>query len=135
MVTLEGATVEGGNRMRPEAFFAFFWVLIFGRPRAGHSKHAVLFRCGPLVRQRIGRLRRGVLRGRHAVRPLLVVEAAYPWTLEAAADSMSNLLELRLQVNNVTDESLRIYRDNDRNRIGRYDEYGRRYFFDVALKF
>lgn len=44
-------------------------------------------------------------------------------------------IELRLQVNNLTDEPLRIYRDNDRNRIGRYDEYGRRYLFDVTLKF
>jgi len=44
-------------------------------------------------------------------------------------------IELRLQVNNVTDEPLRIFRDNQANRIGRYDEYGRRYLFDVTLKF
>jgi iron complex outermembrane receptor protein len=46
-----------------------------------------------------------------------------------------NGIELRLQVNNVTDEPLRIFRDNQANRIGRYDEYGRRYLFDVTLKF
>ncbi len=48
---------------------------------------------------------------------------------------LNSAVEFRLQVNNVTDEPLRIYRDNDPNRIGRYDEYGRRYLLDVTLKF
>jgi iron complex outermembrane recepter protein len=37
-------------------------------------------------------------------------------------------------VNNLTDEPLRMHRDNESNRIGRYDEYGRRYLFDVTFK-
>lgn len=48
---------------------------------------------------------------------------------------LSSALQLRLQVNNLTDEPLRMYRDNESNRIGRYDEYGRRYLVDVTLKF
>lgn len=44
-------------------------------------------------------------------------------------------LQLRVQVNNITDEPLRMYRDNLQNRIGRYDEYGRRYLIDVTMKF
>lgn len=44
-------------------------------------------------------------------------------------------VQLRFQVNNLTDEPLRMYRDNQANRIGRYDEYGRRYLVDVTMKF
>lgn len=44
-------------------------------------------------------------------------------------------VQLRFQVNNLTDEPLRMYRDNIENRIGRYDEYGRRYLIDVTMKF
>jgi len=44
-------------------------------------------------------------------------------------------LGVRFQVNNLTNEALRMYRDNDPNRIGRYDSYGRRYLMDVTLKF
>ncbi|MBB6096147.1 TonB-dependent receptor [Povalibacter uvarum] len=44
-------------------------------------------------------------------------------------------VQLRFQVNNLTDEPLRMYRDNRPNRIGRYDEYGRRYLLDVTVKF
>jgi len=40
-----------------------------------------------------------------------------------------------LQVSNLTDEPLRMHRDNESNRIGRDDEYGRRYLFDVTTKF
>lgn len=42
---------------------------------------------------------------------------------------------IRFQVNNLTNQELRMYRDNDPNRIGRYDSYGRRYLVDVTLKF
>ena len=42
---------------------------------------------------------------------------------------------VRFQVNNLTNEALRMYRDNGPNRIGRYDSYGRRYLVDVTLKF
>ncbi len=45
------------------------------------------------------------------------------------------MVGLRLQVNNLTNEALRMYRDNDPNRIGRYDSYGRRYLVDVTVKF
>jgi outer membrane receptor protein involved in Fe transport len=47
----------------------------------------------------------------------------------------SDSILLRLQVNNLTDEPLRMYRDNQPNRIGRYDEYGRRYLLDLTFKF
>jgi len=42
---------------------------------------------------------------------------------------------VRFQANNLTNQALRMYRDNDPNRIGRYDTYGRRYLVDVTLKF
>jgi TonB-dependent receptor len=48
---------------------------------------------------------------------------------------ISKGVDVRLQVNNLTNEPLRMYRDGDRNRIGRYDEYGRRYLLDVTFKF
>jgi TonB-dependent receptor len=41
----------------------------------------------------------------------------------------------RFQVNNLTDEPLRVYRDNNPNRLGRYDEYGRYYLLDVTFQF
>jgi len=44
-------------------------------------------------------------------------------------------MQVRFQVNNLTDEPLRMYRDNRPNRIGRYDEYGRRYLLDLTMKF
>lgn len=42
---------------------------------------------------------------------------------------------VRFQVNNLTNQPLRMYRDNDPNRIGRYDSYGRRFLMDVTVKF
>ena len=42
---------------------------------------------------------------------------------------------LRFQANNLTDEALRIYRDNNSNRLGRYDEYGRSYLLDFTYGF
>jgi iron complex outermembrane recepter protein len=44
-------------------------------------------------------------------------------------------LSFRFQVNNITNEPLRIYRDNDPDRLGRYDVYGRRFLVDVTYKF
>ncbi len=44
-------------------------------------------------------------------------------------------MDLRLQVNNLTDEPLRMYRDNQADRIGRYDVYGRRYLLDLTFRF
>lgn len=41
----------------------------------------------------------------------------------------------RFQVNNLTNETLRIYRDNNANRLGRFDEYGRYYLLDFSLTF
>jgi hypothetical protein len=38
-------------------------------------------------------------------------------------------------VNNLTGQPLRMHRDNQADRIGRYDEYGRRYLVDLTLKF
>ena len=42
---------------------------------------------------------------------------------------------VRLQVNNLTDEPLRITRDNNENRLGSYDVYGRRALLDFTFKF
>lgn len=44
-------------------------------------------------------------------------------------------IDLRLQVNNLSDEPLRMYRDGQPDRIGRYDVYGRRYLLDVTFRF
>ncbi|PXA86799.1 TonB-dependent receptor [Caulobacter sp. D4A] len=48
---------------------------------------------------------------------------------------INEMVGVRFQVNNLTNQELRMYRDNDPNRIGRYDSYGRRYLVDVTLKF
>jgi TonB-dependent receptor len=53
----------------------------------------------------------------------------------STAWQVNDRIGLRFQVNNLTDEELRIYRDNDPNRLGRYDTYGRRFLFDVTFKF
>jgi iron complex outermembrane receptor protein len=42
---------------------------------------------------------------------------------------------IRLQINNLTDEPLRITRDNNENRLGSYDVYGRRALLDFTFKF
>jgi iron complex outermembrane receptor protein len=44
-------------------------------------------------------------------------------------------IDLRFQVNNLSDERLRMYRDGRPDRIGRYDLYGRRYLLDVTFRF
>ena len=48
---------------------------------------------------------------------------------------INETIALRFQVNNLTNQELRMYRDNKPDRIGRYDVYGRRYLFDVTVKF
>ena len=47
---------------------------------------------------------------------------------------VTDRMQVRLQINNLTDEPLRMYRDNQSNRIGRYDEYGRRYLLDLTFR-
>ena len=42
---------------------------------------------------------------------------------------------IRLQINNLTDEPLRITRDNSEDRLGSYDIYGRRALLDFTFKF
>jgi iron complex outermembrane recepter protein len=42
---------------------------------------------------------------------------------------------VRLQINNLTNEPLRISRDNNENRLGSYDVYGRRALLDFTFKF
>lgn len=42
---------------------------------------------------------------------------------------------IRMQINNLTDEPLRITRDNNPNRLGSYDIYGRRALLDFTFKF
>lgn len=53
----------------------------------------------------------------------------------SASYNINDHVTVRFQANNLTNEELRMYRDNDPNRIGRYDVYGRRYLADVTLKF
>lgn len=53
----------------------------------------------------------------------------------SASYKVSESISVRFQANNLTNETLRMYRDNDPNRIGRYDSYGRRYLMDVTFKF
>lgn len=53
----------------------------------------------------------------------------------ATSYQVTKSVQVRLQVNNLSDEPLRIHRDNDSNRLGRYDTYGRRFLFDVSMKF
>lgn len=48
---------------------------------------------------------------------------------------VSDGVALRFQVNNITDEPLRMYRDNQPDRIGRYDVYGRRFLLDATVRF
>jgi TonB-dependent receptor len=48
---------------------------------------------------------------------------------------ITDKIGVRLQVNNLTNERLRMYRDNTPDRLGRYDLYGRRYLMDVTVKF
>jgi hypothetical protein len=42
---------------------------------------------------------------------------------------------IRFQVNNLFDEVARIYRDNEPNRLGRYDVHGRRYLVDLTYRY
>ncbi|HVJ03367.1 MAG TPA: TonB-dependent receptor [Sphingomonas sp.] len=53
----------------------------------------------------------------------------------SASYQISDNITVRAQLNNLTNQRLRMYRDNKPNRIGRYDVYGRRYLFDVTFKF
>jgi len=48
---------------------------------------------------------------------------------------LTQAMDVRFQVNNLTDEPLRMYRDGEPDRIGRYDLYGRRFLLDVTFKF
>ena len=49
--------------------------------------------------------------------------------------SFTDNVAVRFQVNNLTNASMKTYRDGDPNRLGRYDLYGRRYMMDVTVKF
>lgn len=53
----------------------------------------------------------------------------------SASYDVTSKITLRAQVNNLSNERLRMYRDNKPNRIGRYDLYGRRYLIDATLRF
>ena len=44
-------------------------------------------------------------------------------------------LGIRAQANNLTNETLRIYRDNNPHRLGRFDEYGPSYLVDFTYSF
>ena len=48
---------------------------------------------------------------------------------------VNDMFGVRLQVNNLTNEPLRITRDNNLDRLGSYDIYGRRALLDFTFKF
>ena len=52
----------------------------------------------------------------------------------STAYQVTSKLALRLQVNNLTDEPLRISRDNSLDRLGSYDVYGRRFLLDLTYR-
>jgi iron complex outermembrane receptor protein len=52
----------------------------------------------------------------------------------SATYSITKNIAIRAQVNNLTNERLRMYRDNKPNRLGRYDIYGRRYLMDLTIR-
>jgi len=45
------------------------------------------------------------------------------------------VIQVRFQANNLLDTPLRTYNDNEKDRLGRYDLYGRRYLLDLAVKY
>lgn len=53
----------------------------------------------------------------------------------SAAYQVNDMFGIRLQVNNLTNEPLRIWRDNNEDRLGSYDVYGRRALLDFTFKF
>jgi iron complex outermembrane receptor protein len=57
-----------------------------------------------------------------------ILDASLAW-------QVNETFGVRLQVNNLTDEPLRITRDNDENRLGSYDIYGRRALLDFTVRF
>jgi TonB-dependent receptor len=52
----------------------------------------------------------------------------------SASYQFTDRLGVRFQVNNLFNEVARIYRDNDPDRLGRYDVYGRRYLLDFTYR-
>jgi outer membrane receptor protein involved in Fe transport len=48
---------------------------------------------------------------------------------------LTEQLGIRAQANNLTNEELRIYRDNNPHRLGRFDEYGPNYLVDFTYSF
>lgn len=56
------------------------------------------------------------------------------WDFSTSYQITDNL-GIRFQVNNLFDEVARIYRDNEPNRLGRYDVYGRRYLVDLTYRY
>jgi iron complex outermembrane recepter protein len=48
---------------------------------------------------------------------------------------VSDKVGIRLQINNLNDRPVRIWRDNDPNRLGSYNIYGRRALLDFTFKF
>jgi TonB-dependent receptor len=53
----------------------------------------------------------------------------------SAAYQVTDAFGVRVQVNNLTNEPLRITRDNSDDRLGSYDVYGRRALLDFTFKF
>ena len=48
---------------------------------------------------------------------------------------VNDMFGMRLQISNLTDEPLRITRDNNDSRLGSFDVYGRRALLDFTFKF
>ncbi|TWB82332.1 TonB-dependent receptor [Nitrospirillum amazonense] len=53
----------------------------------------------------------------------------------SAAYQLNDNIGFRFQVNNLTNEPLRLYFDNMPDRLARYEKYGQRYSFDVTFKY
>lgn len=53
----------------------------------------------------------------------------------SASYNINERVTLRFQAGNLLDTPLRTYVDNEPHRLGRYDYYGRRFLFDVTVKY
>ena len=66
-------------------------------------------------------------------------EQAAQFVLERAGtdNHQAGILKVRqgLQVGNLLDTPLRTYNDNKEHRLGRLDYYGRRFLFDVTVRY
>lgn len=53
----------------------------------------------------------------------------------SASYQVTDQVGLRFQAGNLTDEPVRVHYDNSTDRLARYDQYGRRFSFDITLRY